>query len=183
MREAVTLLVGKAGVLAVGLWIFQIDFLMGHVEVAADDNRLFPVQFRQVGAKGFVPGHAVFQPLQSVLRVGGIDCDQVEPGKFQCDGATFSDMRLISDVVGDGERFHSGKDCRTGISLLLGGMPVLTITGKCKIDLVRLQFGLLQAEKISVKGLKAFHKPLLHTGPQPVNVPGDKFHLLIPPLI
>jgi len=38
------LLVGKAGAQTVGACVFDVDFLMGYVQVAAQDHRLFGVQ-------------------------------------------------------------------------------------------------------------------------------------------
>ena len=53
--ETFPFLVGEARVAPVGGGIFQIDLLMGDVQVAAGDNGLFPVQLAEVCPKGFVP--------------------------------------------------------------------------------------------------------------------------------
>ena len=53
--EAFPFLVREARVAPVGGGIFQIDLLMGDVQVAAGDDRLFPVQLTEVCPKGFVP--------------------------------------------------------------------------------------------------------------------------------
>ena len=53
--EAFPFLVGEARVAPVGGGIFQVDFLMGDVQVAAGDDGLALVQLAEVCPKGFVP--------------------------------------------------------------------------------------------------------------------------------
>ena len=72
------LLVGEARVHAVGLGVFQVDLLMGHVQVAAVDHRLLAVQLQQVRPDIVLPLHAVVQPGQLILGVGGIAAHQIK---------------------------------------------------------------------------------------------------------
>lgn len=53
--EALPLLVGEARVAPIGGGIFQVDLLMGDVQVAAGDDGLALVQLAEIGPKGFIP--------------------------------------------------------------------------------------------------------------------------------
>lgn len=60
------LLIREARIFPVRLGIFQIDFLMGYIQVSAENHRLFLFQLLQVGTKIRLPFHSVIQPLQPV---------------------------------------------------------------------------------------------------------------------
>ena len=51
MRKLCPLLIGKSGILPVRLGIFQIDLLMRHVQVTAEDHRLLLLQFFRYARK------------------------------------------------------------------------------------------------------------------------------------
>ena len=73
-------LIGEACVLAVGFGVFQVDFLVCHVQVATHDDRFLLVQFQQVGTEVVFPRHAVVQAAQAVLAVGRVAGHEVEVG-------------------------------------------------------------------------------------------------------
>src|SRR5260221_6017385 len=55
-RKITPLLVSEPRVAPVRLWIGQIDFRVRHIQVAAKQDRLFPVELLQVLEKRRVPG-------------------------------------------------------------------------------------------------------------------------------
>ena len=57
------LLVAEAGVVPVGLGIFQVHLLMGHVQVAAVHHGLFPVQLQKIRPQIVLPLHPVIEAL------------------------------------------------------------------------------------------------------------------------
>ena len=57
--EFSALFVGETWVLVVGLGIFEVYLLMGHVEVAAEDDGFLVVQLLYVAQEGIFPFHAV----------------------------------------------------------------------------------------------------------------------------
>ena len=61
--KALPFLVGEAGVAPVGLGIFQVDLLMGHVQVPTGDDGLGLCQIGQMGAEGFIPLQAEINAL------------------------------------------------------------------------------------------------------------------------
>ena len=63
LGELAALLVREARVAAVRAGVLQIDLLMRHIQVAADDHRLLPVERDEIGAERIVPGHAVVKAL------------------------------------------------------------------------------------------------------------------------
>ena len=71
LRHLAPLLIGETGVAPIGAGVLQVDLLVGHVQIAAEDHRLFPIQLREVGAEVVLPLHAVVDALEAVLGVGG----------------------------------------------------------------------------------------------------------------
>ena len=151
---------------------------MGHVHVAADDDRLGFVQLAQVGAEIVLPAHAVVDALEPVLGVGGVDADQIEVRVFQRDHAALVAVLLHADVIRDGEGCVLREDRRAGVALLLRVAPVALIAGEAEVELPGLELGLLETEKIRVQGEKNVLKALFLHGPQAVHVPGKISHSL-----
>ena len=71
--KTVPFFIGETGTAPVGGRIFQVDFLMGHIQVTAGDDRLFLVELTQVSTEGFVPLQPVIDPGQSLLGIQGLD--------------------------------------------------------------------------------------------------------------
>ena len=53
------------------------------------------------------------------------------------------------------------------------------ISGKLQLHLSLLAFRFLQTENIRIQLMKAFLKALGDTGPDPIYIPGNKFHIFI----
>ena len=55
LGEACPLFIGETGIAPIGFGILQVDFIVGHIQIAAGDDGLGFIQFGQIGAEGFVP--------------------------------------------------------------------------------------------------------------------------------
>ena len=172
------LLVSEARAHPVGLRILDVDLGVGHVQVTAEDDRLFRVQLQQVGPERIFPGHAVVQPLQAVLTVGRVAVDQIEAGIFQRQHPALVVVLLPADAGGHGQRGRFAPAGRAGVALFLGGVGVLGVALGGKISLPRLHLGLLHREDVGIQRRKACGKIVGQAGPQAVDVPADQFHIL-----
>ena len=103
-RHLLALLVGEACVLAVGLGVLEVNFLVGHIEVATDDDGLLAVQPVEIGLEVGLPLHAVGEAAQLVLGVGRIDADQEEVGHLQREDAPLVVVLLDAYALADAER-------------------------------------------------------------------------------
>lgn len=56
---------------------------MRHIEVTADDDRLVFIQPAEIAAESRLPFQPVGDARQAVLRIGSIDRDEIERGKFE----------------------------------------------------------------------------------------------------
>ena len=143
------LLVGEAGVAPIGLGVFQVNLLVGHVQVAAVNDRLGPVQGDEVIPQVVLPLHAVVDPLQPVLGVGGVAAYQVEGPVLQSDEPPLVVVGFPVHAVGHGGGSVGGEDGGAGVPLLLGGVPELQNTlPQRDVRLAPLHLGLLETEKV-----------------------------------
>ena len=162
----------------VGLWIFQINLLVGHIQIAAVDNGLAAVQRDQIVPQVILPLHAVVQPLQAVLGVWSVAAYQIEALVLQRNEASLVVMPVQVHAIGGGQRAVGGKDGGSGIALLFRGVPILQNTlPQRNVSLTALHFCLLQTEKVRRLGLIKLQKALFHTGPQAVHIPRQQFHI------
>ena len=175
-RHLFALLVGEARVAAVGLRILDIDLLVGHIEVATDDDGLLAVQPVEIGLKVGLPLHAVGEAAQLVLGVGRIDADQEKVGHLQREDAPLVVVDLDTYALGDAQRLVAREDGRAAISLLLRRVPVGLIAGEGQVELALLHLRLLQADEVGVELGKGLLEALADTGAQPVDIPRDQFH-------
>ena len=164
----------------VGLGVFQVNVAERDVQVPAEDDGLLRVQRLQMRPERILPGHAVIQPLQAVLGVGGVAADEIKALKFGGNDPPLVVVLLQPQTVGHRERLDLGKDGHAGIPLLLCAVPKLMVPGQVQVDLpgVVLELGLLHAEDVRVQGGERRHKIFFHTSPQAVDVPGYEFHVL-----
>ena len=172
-------LIGKACAHAVGLCIFDVDLRMGHVQVPAQDHRLFRIQRQQVGAEGVLPFHAVVQTLQPVLTVGGVAVYQIKAGVFQRQHPSLVVVLFQPDAGGHCQRCRFAPAGCAGIALFLGRVGVFGVALRRKICLSRLHLGLLHREDVRVQRSKALGKAVGQAGAQAVHVPADQFHAFL----
>ena len=68
--EALPLLVGEACVAPVGFGVFQVDLLMGDVQIAADDYAFAFIQLLQVAAERIIPTNSMIQAGKARWALG-----------------------------------------------------------------------------------------------------------------
>ena len=100
IRELLPLFVGKARVTAVRTGVLQVNLVMGHVKVAAHDDRfrlrcvcscgnLSCLQTLAETTKRVVPGHAMVNARKLVLRIRRVDVYEPELRKLKRADAAF----------------------------------------------------------------------------------------------
>ena len=170
------LLVGEAGVAPVRLVVLEVDFLVGDVHIAADNDGLFLIEGAKVLSKAVFPVHSVVKALKVPPGVGGIYVNEVKIRVLKGYYPSLVVVALNVDSVENVQGLVFRKNRRSGIALLLGAVPELVVARKLQVNLVGLELRLLEAEKIRVHFVKALHKSFSHTGAQPVHVPGYELH-------
>ena len=155
----------------VGFGVLDVDFGVGHVQIAAEDHGLFLFQPLQIGQKSVLPLHAVGQAGQTVLGIGGVHGDEKEVRELQGDHPALMVKFVDADAIPHGQRLLPGEYRRAGIALLFGVIPVLMIARQLQRDLPGLQLGFLEAENVRVQGVERVLKSLAHHGPQAVHIP------------
>ena len=169
--EFLAFFVGEAGIAAVGLGVLQVYFLMGHVHVAADDDRLFGIELLQVVLEIVFPMHAVVEAAEAVLGVGRIDVDEVEVGHLERDDAPFVVVLIDADAVGNRQRLMAGEDGCSGVAFLVGGVPVALVAIELEVELSGLHLRFLQAEEVGIQLAEGVAEAFSLAGAQPVDVP------------
>ena len=168
---------GETVVADVGLGVRQVEFAVGHVEVAAEDDRFLAFELFQVFQKIGVPDLAIGEALQFALGVGDVNVDEVEVIEFGGLHAAFAVVLGDVDVRRDLKGALAGEDGGAGVAFLLGAVPIGGIGGGPELlDLVGGALGLLEAEDIRLFRLEVFEKVLFEDGAETVDVPGDQFH-------
>ena len=165
------LLIRKARVLPVRLWVFDVDLLMRDVQIAAVNDRLFRVQPQQIRAQCVFPLHAVWKALEAVLRIGRIAADEIEFRVLRRDEPTFVVVRVKAQPILDGKRGLLRQNRRAGIALFLGGIKIAMIAVQLEDGLLRLELRLLQADHIGIFLRTVVKKALAETRPQAVDIP------------
>ena len=179
VAELFAFLVSEAGIMTVGLRILDVYLLVGHVQIAAEDDGLLLIQAFQVIAKVSLPRHAVVQTLQTVLRIGGIATHQEEVFHLQRHHPTLVIVHLDADAVGHTLRLMLREDGCATVAFLLGIVPIALIALESQIQLSLLHLRLLQTEEVGIKRLEYLTETLALAGSQTVHVPTDKFHFLL----
>lgn len=110
LRKAGTFGVAEAGVVAIGFWIGEIDFLVGAVEIATYQNGFAGLQLFQVSAKGTIPIEAVRQSCEFGLGVRRVNIHDMKIGESRGDDAAFGIVLWDADAKGMGFHGFPGKD-------------------------------------------------------------------------
>ena len=175
--EAGAFLFGKAGVAAVGFGIGQIDFLVGHIEVARHQHRFVPLQGLDKSEESGIPGKTVGQAGQFRLGVGRVDADDITTRVFQGDHAAFVVMLREADAVQYRERRMFGEDTGAAVAGFGGAVPEPVIAGEPpEVDGLRVDFGFLEEQEVRLLGVDKIGETLAHDGAEAIDVPGDQFH-------
>ena len=85
-------------------------------------------------------------------------------------------VNILAEVIRDGERLALGEDRRARVALLVRAVPVDVVLRQVELDLVRLQFCLLQADHVRVDEIHKIQKALADAGAQAVDIPRNEFH-------
>ena len=178
MIETSALGIGEAGVLAVFLGPREVDFLVGDVEIAAEDDGLGLGLAGDVLAEGGVPCEAVGQAAEAVLCVGRVNVDEGEVGIFERENAAFFVVFLDAEAFFDVERLLSGENGDAGVAGFFGGAPVVLVAAELEreFDLLGAGFGFLEAEDVGVLGGDEVGEAFFDGGADAVDVPGNEFH-------
>lgn len=176
--EVLALLVGEAGAVVVGLWVLEVDFLMGDVEVAADEDGLGAVEHCEVVGEVAVPHAAVVETAQAVLGVGDVDVDEVVVVELEGEDAALVVVEVDADAACDRKGLAAGEDGGAGVAFLLGVVEVGLVAFETVDELALGEFCLLQADAVGVERGEDFVEAFLHDGAEAVDVPGYVFHLL-----
>ena len=174
------LLVGKAGVAAVGLGVLDVDFLVGDVQIAAEDHRLLGVQPQEIIAESVFPLHPVVQALEPVLAVGGVAVDQVKAGVLEGDHTPLLIVLFRPHPQLDRQRGRLTVAGSAGVALFIGRVGVLGVALGVEIRLAGLHLGFLEAEDVGVQRREALGETVGQAGPQAVDIPADQFHTVFP---
>ncbi len=121
--EAGAFFVGEAGAAAVGVWASDVDFLVGDVEVAGEEDGFAFFEGLDVGEEGGVPLEAVGEAGEFGLGVGGVDGDDEAGGEFSGDDAAFVVVGGDADASRDGERLGFGEDGGAAVAWFGGRVP------------------------------------------------------------
>ena len=150
---------------------------MGHVQVPTVNDRLDLVQGHKVLPQIVLPLHTIVQPFEPILGVGGVAADQIKLLIFQGDEPTLVVVDILVHPIGYGYRGMGGENGGAGIALFFRRVPILqdSLT-QGDVRLALLHLSLLQAQKVRGLLLIKIQKPLFHTGPQAVYIPGNEFH-------
>ena len=103
--------VGKARIATVGLGIFQVDFLVSHIEVAAHYHRFLGIELEEIVAEIVFPRHSIVESAQFVLRVWHIHRHKEEIGHFERNHAALVVVIIDADAVGYAERRMASENC------------------------------------------------------------------------
>ena len=172
--EASAFLVGEAGVEAVGAGVGEVDFLMGDVEIAAEEDGFFGGEGEEVVAEMGVPTLAVGEAGEFALAVGGVAVDEEEIGVLGGLDAAFPIVLGEIHAGGDGEGRDLGEDHGAAVAFFLGGIEEDLVVGEGgEVDLFGQDFGFLKAEDIGLAGADEIGEAFIHGGAEAVDVPGD----------
>lgn len=119
-------MVGEAGGAAVGFGVGEVDFLVGDVEVAADDDGFFFCEFGEVVAEFGVPMFiAIGEAGEAVLGVRDVGVDEDEFFEFGGHGAAFLGVEVVTwELEFDADGLDFGEDGGAGVAFFIGVVEV-----------------------------------------------------------
>lgn len=177
LREFAALFISKAGIVMIRLRVLEVDFRMGDIEVAADDDGLFRVESREIGTEGVLPLHAVGEALETALGIRRVDRHEIAVGEFERDDAALVVVFLDAEAIRHRKRLEPREYGRARVALAFSAVPVLAVARQVEDGLIRLHLRLLQRKDIGVEFHEGFHEAFFEAGPQAVDIPGNEFHV------
>jgi hypothetical protein len=176
-----TLFVGKPGISTITPGIGKVDFLVRHVQIAANDDRLGFFERFQMVEKKRIPELAVFEALEFAFGIRSIDRYEEEIVEFEGSNAPF--VVIVNDsahAVSHGKGLLSRKNRRSRIPGTFGRVPKGSVSHRGKFEgngvLIFFRFHLLQSHDIGIFYGEIVEKPFRDAGADSVHVPGDEFH-------
>jgi len=165
-------LVGEARVTSVGSRVGQVEFLVGNIEIPAEDHRFLFFQVTHEFQELHVPFvFPVVQAGQLALRVGSVDGDQEKvvefSGQHPALGVEFSQSQTGKNRL----RNLAGQQGGAGISPFQRWVPEHRVTGQVDLDLLGQRAHFLQADHVRVAATSEVQNSFFDTGPQAVHVP------------
>ena len=110
LGETLPLFIGKPCVLTVAAGIFQIDLMVGNIEVAAGNDRFLLRKTCEKVTVSSVPDQSLIEARKLVFRVGCIDVDKPKLRKFQSANTPLIIRNGRIDVANYLQRFFSRKN-------------------------------------------------------------------------
>ena len=151
---------------------------MSHIQVATKNDRLLRIETLEVGTEGIFPRHTIVKTLQAILRVGRIAADEVEIRHLKRNDAAFVVVLIDANTISHTERLVTGKDGSTGITLLIGIVPIRLIALEGQIELSFLHLRLLKTEEVGIQLTENLTESFTLASAKPIYIPTDKFHTL-----
>ena len=172
--EAIAFLLGEAWVEAVGAGVGEVDFLMGDVEVAAEEDGFFAGEVEEVLAEVGVPLLAVGEAGEFALAVGGVAIDEKDAAEFCGLDAAFLIVFGGADAGGDGEGRDLGEEHGAAVAFFPGRIEEDLVVGEAgEVDLFGEDLGFLKTEDVGLAGVDEIGEAFIHGGAEAVDVPGD----------
>ena len=149
---------------------------MGHVQVAAENDRFLAIESLQIAAEIILPCHPIVQSLQTILRIGRVAAHQEEIVHLKRYHAPFMVVFILANAVGHAEWIVLGKDGRAAIAFLVGIVPITLVAFEGQIELSRLHLRLLKTEEVGIQLLEYLAEALALAGTQAVHIPTNESH-------
>ncbi len=134
----------------IGFGVGKVDFLMGAIEVAADDDGFLRIEFRDVFPEFVFPVHTVIETGKFCLRIRRIYVYKEKVFEFEREYSAFLVVTLDPNVTAHAQRMFTGEYGRAGIPLALGVIVIGFITFELQVYLAFLQFDFLETEKVGI---------------------------------
>ena len=122
--EFTALFIGETRIAPVGLGVLEVDLLVGHVHVAAYNNRLAAVETAHIVTENRLPLHTVVEACKLCLSVGGIDSHQIIVIHIERDDAALAVVLLNAYTICNRQRFPAGIYRSARIAFAVGEIPV-----------------------------------------------------------
>ena len=178
-RQPRTFLGQEAGILLVALPVFQVDFMVGDIPVAADDHFASQrLQCQQVRQEQFHEAELGFLALGTGRTGGAVHGNDGQVAKITAHVAAFGIEFGAAEADMHGVRFHLAVHARAGVTLFLGIVEMAMVAVRVEefrrhVGQLRLQF--LHADEIGCLRAHPVEKAFFGGGTDAVQIGGDNF--------